>query len=152
MTGKSRWGIVILISVSYSVCWYWSGVCILYTRGFMYSSSQLRAWYASPASESTLLASLPKFTLNKTRKLRIQFFNWFLFDYFVSINRHKIPKILLVICPENPWPHCSKDFGSLSGTSIAGTIVEFFRSSKVLICFFILNSNCCYYLSWHTYY
>ena len=59
--------------------------CILYSRGCKYSSSQLRAWDASPAFESTDEHLCPILS-NKTDKLSIKFLHRFLFDYFMSIN------------------------------------------------------------------
>ena len=82
MTGKSRWGDC---NFKFCILCYLQvlmGVCIIYARGYKYSSSQLRARNTSPASESTYEHLCPIFT-NKTHKLSIEFLNWFLF-YTIS--------------------------------------------------------------------
>ena len=71
MTGKSRWGDC---NFKFCILCYLQvlmGVCIIYARGYKYSSSQLRARNTSPASESTYEHLCPIFT-NKTNKLSIR--------------------------------------------------------------------------------
>ena len=85
MTGNSKWGILILISVSYVIYWHWWNFvfCMLGVMNLNPASS-------GPDILLLLLKALTSISAhilsNKTHMLSIEFFNWFLFDYFMSIN------------------------------------------------------------------